>query len=203
MPEVYAFRDRYATEWGLNLIVYPCPPLEATDPTLPPAARVGARKTLGLKEAIQRYGFTGILSGIRRDEEPTRAKERVFSPRDEGGHWAVREQPAELWGQYATDFAPGTHVRVHPLLAWTEADVWRYIQRETIPVVELYFSRDGMRYRSLGEQGITFPVPSDAASIEAIIAELDATHTPERAGRPMGAQEDESAFERLRTDGYM
>src|ERR1700678_2387110 len=81
MDEVYAFRDKYVKEWGINLISYLCPPLEQTDPTLPHAARVASRKTLGLKEVIDKYGFTGIIAGIRRDEEGTRAKERYFSPR--------------------------------------------------------------------------------------------------------------------------
>ncbi len=203
MDEVYAFRDKYAKEWGVNLITQACPPLEATDATLPPAARVAARKTLGLKEAIAAHGFDGVILGIRRDEEATRAKERVFSPRGVEGKWDTKEQPPELWDQYKTDFAPGTHVRVHPLLHWTEADIWRYTQRENIPVVELYFARSGKRYRSLGEKGITFPVASNADTIEKIIAELESTRVPERAGRPMGADEDESSFERLRADGYM
>lgn len=215
MDEVYRYRDRYLAEWGLNLITHPCPPIEATDASLPAAARVAARKTLGLKEVLQAFGFTGIIAGIRRDEEATRAKERVFSPRDEQGHWEVKEQPPELWGHYKTEFPPGTHIRIHPLLAWTERDVWRYIARENIPVVPLYYARaygefEGrdfggkmMRFRSLGERGITWPVESDAATNDAIIAELDVTSVPERGGRPMGADEDESAFERMRADGYM
>lgn len=215
MQETYEFRDRYTREWNLNLITQTCPPVTATDPTLPPAARIAARKTLGLKEAVERYGFTGIVAGIRRDEEATRAKERVFSPRGEQGEWDAKEQPPEFWGQYKTEFPPGTHVRVHPLLAWTELDIWRYIARENIPVVPLYYARayhdfEGrdfsgktMRFRSLGERGITWPVESKAANIEEIIAELETTRTSERAGRPMGADEDESAFERLRADGYM
>lgn len=215
MAEVYAFRDKYVQEWSLNLITQPCPPLEATDASLPPAARVAARKTLGLKDAVERYGFNGIIAGIRRDEEGTRAKERVFSPRGAEGQWDTRTQPPEFWDQYKTDFAPGTHLRIHPLLAWSERDVWEYIACENIPVVELYFARayhafEGrefggrmMRFRSLGERGITWPVESEAATLPAIIAELKTTRVAERAGRPMGAEEDESSFERLRADGYM
>jgi sulfate adenylyltransferase subunit 2 len=108
-----------------------------------------------------------------------------------------------------TDFPPGTHVRIHPLLHWTELDVWWYIQREEIPVVPLYFARpyaeygdEMMRFRSIGEKGITFPLKSTATTLQQIIEELTLTRTPERAGRPMGADEDESSFERLRTDGY-
>src|SRR5271170_5542132 len=141
MDEVYKFRDRYVKEWGINLISHPCPPIEATDPTLPHAARVAARKTLGLKEVVEKYNFTGIISGIRRDEEATRAKERVFSPRGAEGGWDVKEQPPEFWDQFKTDFAPGTSVRIHPLLHWTELDIWQYIKRENIPVVPLYFAK--------------------------------------------------------------
>jgi len=201
-PETYAFRDRYAREWGLDLIADPCPPIEATDPTLPENARVAARKTLGLSQAIDRYGLNGLIAGIRRDEQATRAKERVFSPRRMDGQWDFRDQPPEFWDQYNADFPPGTHVRIHPLLAWTEVDIWRYIQRESIPVVPLYFAREGKRYRSLGEIGITMPIESDAADIEAIIAELRATRAPERAGRVMD-HDSEDAFERLRVGGYL
>ncbi len=201
-PEMYAFRDRYAREWDLDLIVGECPPIEEIDPSLPPAARSAARKTAGLKTLVATHEFQGLIAGIRRDEEATRAKERVFSPRGEGGQWDVKDQPPELWDQFKTDFPPGTHVRVHPLLHWTEIDVWRYVEREAIPVVDLYFARDGRRYRSLGDYDITFPVDSDAATIDDIIAELEATRVPERSGRAMD-HETEDAFERLRRDGYL
>lgn len=201
-PEMYAFRDRYAREWGLTLIADSCPPVEEVDPTLPPAARSAARKTLGLRNAIAKYGFTGIVAGIRRDEESVRAKERVFSPRGDTGQWDFRDQPPEFWDQFNTDLPPGTHLRVHPLLHWTELDIWRYIQRERIPLVELYFARNGKRYRSLGDMDITFPMASEASTIEEIIAELEGTRAPERAGRAMD-RETEDAFERLRAAGYM
>lgn len=215
MEEVYAFRDRYAKEWNINLLSPICPPIEQTDESLPHAARVASRKTLGLKKVIEEGGFTGIIAGIRRDEEATRAKERVFSPRGETGQWDVKEQPPEFWDQYKTDYAPGTSIRIHPLLHWTELDIWRYIKRENIPVVPLYYAKmynifEGrdfggamMRFRSLGEKGITWPVVSNATTIDAIIAELETTKVSERSGRPMGADEDESSFERLRADGYM
>lgn len=201
-PETYAFRDRYAKEWKLDLIADPCPPIEAVDPSLPPASRLAARKSLGLKQTIERYGFSGVIAGIRRDEQATRAKERVFSPRGEDGTWNFREQPAEFWDQYNIYVPPGAHVRIHPLLHWTEVDIWRYIEREEIPVVPLYFAREGQRYRSLGEIGITFPVTSNAASVSEIIADLQTTRAPERAGRAMD-HESEDAFERLRSHGYM
>jgi sulfate adenylyltransferase subunit 2 len=215
MEEVYAFRNRYTKEWGINLISHLCPPIEQTNTTLPHAARIASRKTLGLKEVIDAHGFVGIIAGIRRDEEATRAKERVFSPRGQEGHWDVKEQPPEFWDQFKTDFAPGTSIRIHPLLHWTELDIWLYIKREHIPIVPLYYARTyhmfegrdlggkAMRFRSLGEKGITWPIESSAATIDAIIDELRVTKVSERSGRPMGADEDESSFERLRAEGYM
>ncbi len=201
-PEMYEFRDRYTAEWGLNLIIGDCPPIEEIDETLPPAARSAARKTEGLKKLIAAHRFTGIIAGIRRDEEGTRAKERVFSPRGEAGGWNYRDQPPEFWDQFNTDCPPGTHLRIHPLLQWTEIDIWRYIQRENIPMVDLYFARDGMRYRSLGDRDITSPVESTASTIAEIIAELEQTKVAERSGRAMD-HESEDAFERLRVAGYM
>lgn len=201
-PEMYAFRDRYATEWGLKFISEPCPPLDEVDQSLPPAARSAARKTQGLKRAIAKHKFNALFAGIRRDEEATRAKERFFSPRGDSGAWNFRDQPPEFWDQYNTDFPPGTHIRVHPLLQWTEVDIWEYTKREKIPTIELYFAKDGKRYRSLGDQDITFPVASDARTIDEIIDELKTTQVAERSGRAMD-HETEDAFERLRADGYL
>ncbi len=200
--EMYAFRTRYAKEWDLDLLTADCPAIEEIDASLPAAARSAARKTAGLKTAIERYGFSGIIAGIRRDEQPARAKERVFSPRDSAGRWDFRDQPPEFWDQYKTDVPPGTHILIHPLLHWTELDIWRYIEREDIPVVPLYFARGGKRYRSLGDRDITHPIASNAAGTLEIIAELEATNTSERAGRAMDPER-EDAFERLRADGYM
>ncbi len=215
MEEVYAYRDTYETAWGLTLLRETCPPIEETDAGLPHDARIAARKTLGLKQVIAHAGFQGIIAGIRRDEEGTRAKERVFSPRNPDAAWDVKDQPPEFWGQYNTRFAPGSSMRVHPLLHWSELDIWNYIAEQNIPVVPLYFARpyhqfEGrdfggamMRFRSLGERGITWPVPSEADTLEKIIAELKTTRTSERAGRPMGADQDEASFEKLRAAGYM
>ena len=200
--EMYAFRERYAKEWNLNLLCQDCPDIEETDADLPPAARSAARKSLGLKAALAQHGFRGLIVGIRRDEEATRAKERVFSPRGGSGEWQPREQPPEFWDHYAIDPPPGGHIRIHPLLHWTEHDIWSYIQREEIPVVDLYFARDGKRYRSLGDQDITRPVASEAANVAQILEELAATQVSERAGRLMD-HEAEDSFERLRVDGYM
>jgi sulfate adenylyltransferase subunit 2 len=200
--EMYAFRDRFAVEWDLDLKVEQCPPIDVVDPTLPPAARSAARKTEGLKLALAKYGFDGLIAGIRRDEEPTRAKERVFSPRGLEGGWDVRDQPPEFWDQFNASPPPGAHLRVHPILHWTELDIWAYTRRERIPIIPLYLARGGKRYRSLGDADITFPVQSQAATIDDVIAELEATKIPERSGRAMD-HEAEDAFERLRVTGYL
>lgn len=202
LPEVYAFRDWAVAEWALDLKIELCPPEAEMDPTLPPATRAAMRKTAGLANVLTAGGYRGILAGIRRDEQSTRAKERVFSPRGLDGAWDFRNQPPELFDQYKTELPEGCHVRIHPLLHWTELDIWRYTKREGIPVVPLYFARDGRRYRSLGEKNITFPIESSAATIDDIIAELEATRVPERAGRAMD-HEAEDSFEVLRRAGYM
>src|SRR5262245_24185659 len=201
-PEMYAFREHYAVEWDLNLLVEPCPPIEAVDPTLPPAARSAARKTGGLKLALAKYGFDGLIAGIRRDEEATRAKERVFSPRGAEGAWDVRDQPPEFWDQFNASPPLGAHLRIHPILHWTENDIWAYTRREGIPIIPLYLAHNGKRYRSLGDSDITFPVASTASSIDEILTELDGTKVPERAGRALD-HETEDAFERLRVAGYL
>jgi sulfate adenylyltransferase subunit 2 len=201
-PEMYKFRERYAKEWQLRLLVEPCPPIEAVDRSLPPAARSAARKTEGLKLALAKHGFDGLIAGIRRDEEATRAKERVFSPRGAEGAWDVNDQPPEFWNHFNASPPRGAHLRVHPILHWTELDIWNYTRREQIPIIPLYLGRDGKRYRSLGDADITFPIPSNASSIDEIIRELDATKIPERSGRAMD-HEAEDAFERLRATGYL
>ena len=151
---------------------------------------------------VEREQYGGLILGIRRDEQGTRAKERVFSPRSFDGQWDVKNQPPEFWDHFKTEFAEGTHIRVHPLLQWTEIDIWRYTARENLPMVPLYLAKDGKRYRSLGEKNITFPVDSNASTIEEIIEELETTRTSERAGRAMD-HETEDSFERLRSLGYM
>ncbi|MFT8645284.1 sulfate adenylyltransferase subunit CysD [Gluconacetobacter sp.] len=201
-PEMYRFRDEYVKKWELELLLGDCPPVEEIDPTLPPAARSAARKTAGLATMIEKYKLEGVIAGIRRDEQATRAKERVFSPRGSSHKWDVRNQPPEFWDQYATPHEEGVHIRVHPLLSWREIDIWRYIEREGIPLVDLYFSRNGKRYRSLGDQDITSPIESEAATVAEVIAELQTTRTSERAGRAMD-HESEDAFERLRVAGYL
>lgn len=213
--EVYAFRDHYTKAWQIDLISTPCPPLEQTDASLPHDTRVAARKTLGLKQALIEVAPQAVFVGIRRDEEATRAKERFFSPRSSTANWNVQEQPPELWHFYQPTPPPGGSLRIHPLLGWSERDIWNYIKREDIPIVPLYFAQpyhtlEGkdfggqmMRFRSIGEKGITWPVASSAATIDEIIAELALTNESERAGRPMGSDQDSASFEKLRRAGYM
>lgn len=204
LPEMIRFRDRMAREWGLDLLVgqNTAALAQGMSPARGRIACCTALKTEGLKEIIERHGFTGIIAGIRRDEEGTRAKERVFSPRAVNAEWNFRDQPPEFWNHFNTEYPPGVHLRIHPLLHWTELDVWRYIRREGIPVADLYFARDGRRYRSLGCAPCTGTVASMAADVDAIIAELEQTRIAERAGRAQD-QEAEDAFERLRVGGYM
>ncbi len=201
-PEVYQFRDEIIDAWQLDYRNEACPPESSVDQTLPAGGRAAARKTEGLKQLIERDRWRGVILGIRRDEQATRAKDRIFSPRGADGAWNFRDQPPEFWDYYQTSVEDGAHLRIHPLLHWTELDIWRYTKRENIPFVPLYLATNGKRYRSLGESNITVPIESNAATIDEIIAELAATTAPERAGRLMD-HESEDAFERLRAGGYM
>jgi sulfate adenylyltransferase subunit 2 len=203
MDEVYDFRDHLIRAWGLRSVInWPCPPEEDMDPALPPATRAAMRKTEGLKQLLREKGYKGVFCGIRRDEQSMRAKERVFSPRAHDGSWDFRNQPAEFWDHYRTECPDGFHMRIHPILHWSESEIWRYTRREGIPCCPLYFSRNGRRYRSLGEKNITVPVESSASNIEEIITELETTRTAERTGRAMDL-ESEDSFETLRLRGYM
>ncbi len=200
--EMYDFRNKYEKKWNIKLIKGDCPPVEEIDPSLPPAVRSAARKTEGLKKILKMYKFKGVVAGIRRDEQGTRAKERIFSPRDESGKWDVKNQPPEFWDQSNFNYPDKVHIRIHPLLSWTEIDIWQYIKDQKIPIVDLYFSKNGKRYRSLGDKDITSPVNSDAKNLDEIISELQITKVSERSGRTMD-HEQEDVFERLRTKGYM
>jgi sulfate adenylyltransferase subunit 2 len=204
IPEMIAYRNRIAREWGLDLVVATNRAALALGmgPERGRVACCGALKTVPFREIVAERGFDAVILGIRRDEQGTRAKERTFSPRSRDFEWGFREQPPELWDRFVAEVEPGEHVRVHPLLDWTELDIWEYIARERIPVVDLYFARDGKRFRSLGCAPCTAPVASGATTIEAIIEELRASRRAERAGRAQD-QESEDAFERLRAAGYM
>lgn len=150
--------------------------------------------------------FTGVIVGARADEEGSRSKERYFSPRDKQSDWDVGDQPPEFWNQYKTDFPPGTHLRIHPLLDWTELNIWEYIERENIPIIDLYFDQgEGKRYRSLGCMPCTFPVDSTAKNVTEVIEELRSgkfANIAERSGRAQD-KEDGGGLETLRREGYM
>ena len=200
-PEMYAFRDRYSKEWELDLRIELCPPLETIDPTLPPAARSAARKTEGLKLALAKYGFDGLIAGIRRDEEATRAKERVSR------HAAPRADGTCVINHRNSGTSSTLHRHRERAYASPDPELdrsrhWAYSKRENIPILPLYLAKDGKRYRSLGDQDVTDPVDSIAASIEEILIELDSTKVPERSGRALD-HETEDAFERLRVAGYL
>jgi len=157
---------------------------------------------------LDRYldGFTGVIAGIRADEEGTRSKERYFSPRNHDNSWELANQPPEFWNQYKTEFAPGTHVRIHPLLDWTELNIWEYIKRENIPTVSLYYDQgDGKRYRSLGCYPCTKPIESPAKNVDDIIAELKSGKLKNIAERSGRAQDKDGGgtLEALRKKGYM
>jgi sulfate adenylyltransferase subunit 2 len=204
MPEMIAFRDRMAREWELDLVVGKNGEALAGGMNAN-RGRVhccSALKTDTLRHLIEARDLHGVIAGIRRDEEGTRAKERVFSPRGGEGAWDFRDQPPEFWGYYKTDVPAGAHLRIHPILHWTELDIWRYVRRENIPMVDLYFAQNGRRYRSLGCAPCTRPIDSSASTVDEIIAELEHTVASERAGRAQDA-ETEDAFERLRASGYM
>jgi len=204
IPEMIAWRDRVARELGLDLVVGTNKDALAAgmNHTLGRVTCCTALKTEALRQTVDARGFGGLILGIRRDEESTRAKERVFSPRDRAFAWDPSDAPPEFWDQFQTDCPAGTHVRVHPLLHWTELNVWEYIEREAIPVVDLYFAKNGKRYRSLGCAPCTGTIDSNARTVREIVEELRATRTAERSGRAQDL-ESEDAFERLRASGYM
>jgi sulfate adenylyltransferase subunit 2 len=207
IPEMIAFRDRVAREWGLDLVVGQNRAAIDAKTTFPDGTRTRVECCTILKRdpfqtVLEENNYEAVILGIRRDEEGTRAKERYFSPRTKTFEWDFRDQPPELWDQYKTDFEPGTHLRIHPLLHWTELNIWEYIDREQIPVTNLYFGDDGMRYRSLGCAPCTSGVDSNAVTVPEIIEELRNSNIAERSTRAQD-QEAEDAFERLRASGYM
>ncbi len=204
-PEMYKFRDEYAEKYGLKLIV------EKNEDAIKRGICYEKHdsitvctelKTNALKNAIAKYKFRALIVGIRRDEHGIRAKERYFSPRNEDFNWDYKNQPPELWDQFKAKAEEKDHIRVHPLLHWTELDIWEYIKRENIPTSELYFAKNGKRYRSLGCIPITTPIESDADDIDKIIKEIKTTKTTERAGRAQD-KEEANAMQKLRALGYM
>lgn len=204
IPEMIKYRDKIAKQYNLDLIVYRNE--EAIKNGMgPQKGRLvccKALKTTPLQEVVKINKFEGIILGIRSDEEGSRSKERVFSERNSDSEWDYTNQPPELWDQFKTDFPKGNHIRIHPILHWNEVDIWSYIARENIPVIDLYFSKNGKRYRSLGCAPCTGTVDSNASTVEEIIEELKHTKISERAGRAQD-KEDAYAMQKLRKDGYM
>ena len=231
IPEMLTHRDRLARDWKLTMVVGRNEEALAARRTFPDGAmdRIGCcglLKTEALRRTLSGEGsrvrlnlttgsyepdpdrepYTGVIVGVRADEEGSRSKERYFSPRSSHNAWDVAEQPPEFWNQFKTEVAPGTHVRIHPLLDWTELNIWEYIDRERIPTVSLYYNQgDGTRYRSLGCAPCTRPVKSEARNPREIIEELRTgqfARVAERAGRAQDL-EDGGGLETLRRDGYM
>ncbi|PYK85974.1 MAG: sulfate adenylyltransferase [Verrucomicrobia bacterium] len=204
-PEMLEFRDWATKQYKLNLIVQINTEARARGigyETHDPVTVTHELKTVALQQALAEYKWDALITGIRRDEDPTRAKERYFSPRNAQFEWDYKDQPPEFWAQFASAPAKGEHVRVQPLLDWTEVDIWRYIQREEIPIPKMYFARDGKRFRSLGCSPITHPIASTASTIDEIIAELEGTRTTERAGRAQDHHE-RNAMQKLRAKGFL
>ncbi len=197
-PETYAFREYLTKKWGLDLIVAH----SEIRPDAIGSACCGKNKPETLKKVMKEHGFDALIVSIRRDEHGIRSKERYMSPRDEKFRWNYKDQPAELWDDYASKMDVGGHVRVNPLLDWNEIDVWNYIKQERVPINPLYLSRNGFRYRSLGCTHCTVPVKSNAKSVTEIIKELETTKVEERSGRSMD-KENEYVMQRLRQLGYM
>ena len=231
--EMIAFRDRRAAETGVELRVHINPDgvREGVGPqTHGASVHTEIMKTLALKQALEAGGYDAAIGGARRDEEKSRAKERVFSFRDARHRWDPRRQRPELWDLFNARVGSGESVRVFPLSNWTELDVWRYIRREGIPVVPLYFAaprpvveRDGalimvdddrfrlepgesptmrrVRFRTLGCYPLTGAVESDAADLDAVIAEMEAGTQSERAGRLIDHADGDS-MEKKKREGY-
>jgi sulfate adenylyltransferase subunit 2 len=203
-PQMYKYRDKYSKEWKLDLKIAQNKEARASGMGPDNTDHVNCCSTLktkALKDFIEKEGFDMLLVAIRRDEHGVRAKERYFSPRDEKFKWDYKNQPPEMWDVYKKK-EDDHHFRVHPILHWTELDVWKFIQKENIPINPMYFAKEGKRYRSLGCMPCTKPIDSDADTIDKVVEELKTTDVSERSGR---AQDKEtiSAMQKLRALGYM
>ncbi len=231
--DMYALRDRMAVESGMELIVHTNP--DGLARGINPfdhgsSVHTDVWKTQGLRQALDQHGFDAAIGGARRDEEASRAKERVFSFRGPGHRWDPRRQRPELWSLYNGRVAMGESLRVFPLSNWTEADVWDYIAAEHIPVVPLYFAaprpvveRSGtlimvdddrmrlnpgevaqtrmVRFRTLGCYPLSGAVESEATTLDAIIAEMRGSRSSERQGRLIDADQ-VGSMEKKKTEGY-
>ncbi|MFJ5845296.1 sulfate adenylyltransferase subunit CysD [Streptomyces sp. NPDC092903] len=230
-PEVLEYRDRTVAEHGLRLHVASVQEyIDAGKLRERPDGTRNPLQTVPLTEAIQQHRFDAVFGGGRRDEEKARAKERVFSLRDEFSQWDPRRQRPELWQLYNGRHAPGEHVRVFPISNWTELDVWQYIEREGIELPEIYFaherevfSRSGMwltagnwggpkehertetrqvRYRTVGDMSCTGAVDSDATTLAAVITEIAASRLTERGATRADDKMSEAAMEDRKREGY-
>ncbi len=230
--DMYALRDRMAAESGMQLLVYQNP--EAKERGINPfdhgPLHTDMWKTEGLKKALNKYGFDVAFGGARRDEEKSRAKERIFSFRSANHRWDPKQQRPELWRLYNAKKARGESIRVFPISNWTELDVWQYIHLEKVPIVPLYFAasrptveRDGLivmvdderfrmqpgekpvmrsiRFRTLGCYPLTGAVLSDAATLPQVIKEMLLTTTSERQGRAID-HDQAASMEKKKQEGY-
>ena len=228
---MYELRDKAARDAGMDLLVYQNP--EALEKGINPfdhgPLHTELWKTEGLKQALDKYGFDAAFGGARRDEEKSRAKERVYSFRNEFHQWDPKNQRPELWNLYNAKINKGESIRVFPLSNWTELDIWLYLLREDIPIVPLYYAakrpvveRDGVlimidddrmplkegekpmmkkvRFRTLGCYPLTGAVESEAETVEEIVQEMLLTTTSERQGRVIDG--DNSSMEDKKKDGY-
>jgi sulfate adenylyltransferase subunit 2 len=230
-PEVIEFRDKRVRELGVTLVVASVQ--DAIDRGLVREEPNGSRnriQTPVLLEAVEKHGFTALFGGARRDEDKARAKERVFSFRDEFGQWDPKGQRPELWNVYNGRIHPGESIRVFPLSNWTELDVWSYIVRETLELPDIYYAherevferggmlfaangycqpRDGertfiakVRYRTVGDATLTAAVRSDAGTPEQVVAEVAATRITERGATRGDDKFSEAAMEDRKREGY-
>lgn len=230
---MYDLRDKAAADAGMELIVHQNP--EAIEKGINPfdhgSLHTDLWKTEGLKQALDKYGFDAAFGGARRDEEKSRAKERIFSFRSASHRWDPKAQRPELWHLYNARKAKGESIRVFPLSNWTELDIWQYILREGIEIVPLYFAaprptveRDGMllmvdderfrllpgdvpversiRFRTLGCYPLTGAVESKAATLSQVIQEMLLTTTSERQGRAIDRDAGDGSMEKKKQEGY-
>ena len=232
-PEVLQFRDRRVAELGVRLIVASVQESIDAGRVAEETGRHASRnrlQTVTLLDAIEEHRLDALFGGARRDEEKARAKERVFSFRDEFGQWDPKNQRPELWSVYNTRIRRGEHIRVFPLSNWTELDVWSYIEREELDVPSIYFAherqvfeRDGLlladhpylargedepvftatvRYRTVGDMTCTGAVSSAAATVAEVIAEVAATRITERGQTRADDRTSEAAMEDRKREGY-
>lgn len=231
-PEVIRFRDARVKELGERLIVRSVEDSIARGTVVlrSPTESRNRHQSVTLLEAVAEFGFDCLIGGARRDEEKARAKERVFSFRDEFGQWDPKNQRPELWNLYNARVHPGEHIRAFPISNWTELDVWQYIQREGLALPSIYFAhrrpvvrrggtlvpvtpltppREGeiveevsVRYRTVGDITCTAPVESTAATVEAIIAETAATAISERGATRLDDHTSDTSMEQRKKEGY-